>query len=86
MDYERKIKQIEEETRHENAMRLLQAEHLDAHDTSIAAIQKILERTEKNIETLTADVISLTASQTATQQMLKDLIAAMAREHTNGKH
>ena len=37
-------------------------------------------------ETLTAGVISLTASQTATQQMLKDLIAAMAREHTDGKH
>jgi hypothetical protein len=76
MDYEWKIKRIEEEARHEKAMRELQSSRMDAHDNSISAIQVILERTERNIE-------ALTITRTATEQKLQTLTA---REHTNGKH
>ena len=79
MDYEFKLRQVEEEARHEKAMRKLQGERLDAHDSTIAAIQLILERTERNIE-------ALTVTQTVTEQKLQNLIDLIAREHTNGKH
>jgi hypothetical protein len=79
MDNDWKIKQLQEEARHEHAMRELQGNRLDTHDSSISAIQVILERTETNIE-------ALTASQTVTQKMLQDLIALLTRTNTNGKH
>jgi polysaccharide pyruvyl transferase WcaK-like protein len=71
MDYEWKIKQLEEEARHEKAMRELQGTRLDAHDRSIAAIHEILDRTERNIE-------ALSVSQSQTSGMLKDLMAVQA--------
>jgi len=86
MDIEFKLKQIEEEARHEKAMREFHSTHLDAHDSSIAAIQVILERTEKNIDALTIDVSALAVSQKHTDKMLQDLIALLTRENTNGKH
>ena len=93
MDYELKIKRLEEETRHEKAMRLLQSERLDLHDQSfdhtIAAfaavgvqlekIAEIQDRTEKNIE-------ALSVSQVLTQKMLQDLIELLTKPGGNGKH
>jgi len=76
MDYEWKLKQLEEEARHEKAMRELQGGRLDAHDRSIAAISAILERTEKNIE-------ALVAAQLVTEQMLQGLIKSLSAG--NGK-
>jgi len=71
MDYEWKIKQLEEEARHEKAMRELQGARLDAHDRSVAAIHEMLDRTERNIE-------ALSVSQSQTNGMLKDLMAVQA--------
>ncbi|MBZ5619769.1 MAG: hypothetical protein LAQ69_13745 [Acidobacteriia bacterium] len=85
MDYDWKIKQLEEEARHEKAMRELQSNRLDTHDRSIAAIQIILERTEKNIEATDKNIASLTASQEVTQKMLQDLIALLTKANINGK-
>jgi hypothetical protein len=74
MDAEWKIKQLEEEARHEKAMRELQGTRLDAHDRSIAAIREILERTEKNIE-------ALSVAQSSSDGMLKELAAAQMDTH-----
>jgi len=71
MGYEWKIKQLEEEARHEKAMRELQGTRLDAHDRRIAAIHEILDRTERNIE-------ALSVSQSQTDGMLKELMAVQA--------
>jgi hypothetical protein len=93
MDYELKIRRLEEETRHEKAMRELQGERLDLHDQSfdhtIAAfaavgvqLEKIAEiqnRTEKNIE-------AISVSQALTQKMLQDLIELLTKPGGNGKH
>lgn len=78
MDTEWKIKQLEEEARHEKAMRELQGTRLDAHDRSIAAIHEILDRTERNIE-------ALAAAQLITEKMLQAFIESLGRAG-NGKH
>ena len=84
MDFEWKIKQLEEEARHEKAMRELQGTRLDAHDRSIAAIAEILERTEQNIEAMSAGLKDLTAAQVETQKMLQVFIESL-RLGANGK-
>ena len=85
MDAEWKIKQLEEEARHEKAMRELQGTRLDAHDRSIAAIHKILERTEKNIEALDGALKELAAAQMDTHKILQVFIESLGRGG-NGKH
>ena len=85
MDYEWKIKQLEEEVRHEKAMRELQGTRLDTHDRSIAAIREILERTVQNIEAMSAGLKDLTAVQAETQKMLQVFIESLTRGG-NGKH
>lgn len=99
MDTEWKLKQLEEEARHEKAMRELQGNRLDAHDRSIAAIHEILDRTERNIErtdqnvqalsvdvkALAGDVKELTAAVVETQKMLQVFIESLGRGG-NGKH
>ena len=77
MDYEWKIKQLEEEARHEKAMRELQGDRLDTHDHSIGLILGMLERTAKNVEVMSE-------LQIATQIMLQDLIKLMIKPGTNG--
>ena len=92
MDYEWKIKQLEEEARHEKAMRELQGARLDAHDRSVAAIHEILDRTERNIEALSVSqsqtngmLKDLMAVQVETQKMLQVFIESLTRGG-NGKH
>jgi hypothetical protein len=77
MDYEWKIKQLEEELRHEHAMRELQGSRLDAHDRSFDAIREIQAKTEQMLQ-------DLTAKQTKTEGMLQDLIRAITAERSNG--
>jgi hypothetical protein len=61
-----------------------QGNRLDAHDRSIAAIHKILDRTERNIErtdqnvqALTSDVKELTVAVGETQKMLQVFIESL---------
>jgi hypothetical protein len=92
MDYEWRIKLLEEEARHEKAMRELQGTRLNSHDRSIEAIHAILDRTEQNIEQLsvglkelTAAQAELTAAQVETQKMLQLFIDSLTRSG-NGKN
>jgi hypothetical protein len=84
-DYEWKIKLLEEEARHEKAMRELQGARLDAHDRSIEAIHAILDRTEQNIEQFSVGLKELTAAQMETQKMLQLFIESLTRSG-NGKN
>lgn len=84
MDTEWKIKLLEEELRHEQAMRQLHGNRLDAHDRSITAIHEILDRTERNIEALSTDLKALTAAVAETQKMLQVFIESLGRSG-NGK-
>jgi uncharacterized protein YajQ (UPF0234 family) len=73
-----RIKQLEEELRHEVAMRELQGQRLDTHDTSIAAVNATLAVVATRLD-------QLAAIQTQTAKMLQDLIQAITRDHSNGK-
>ena len=85
MDYDWRIKQLEEETRHEKAMRELHAGHLDAHDRSFAAIKDTLETVRRRLEEITQIQLQFAVDQAKTDMMLRDLIGTIAREHSNGK-
>jgi len=93
MDTEWKLKQLDELMRHETVMRELQGNRLDSHDRSIAAIREIMERTETNIEALSAaqlvteqNIAALSKIQIETQQMLQLFIESLTRGNGNGKH
>ncbi len=92
LDYELKFKQIEEEARHENAMRLLQSKRLDTHDESIGFVKTTLDIILARLNETTEIVNKLAVSQAKTeaglqglQATLQDLIQTIAREHSNGK-
>jgi hypothetical protein len=82
---ELRIKQLEEESRHEHAMRLLQAERLDAHDASLEGIRATLDVVGVRLDEASKLMAQLAVSQTKTDAMLKDLIRAITAEHPNGK-
>jgi hypothetical protein len=86
MDNDWKLKQLEEEVRHEKAMRELHAGHLDAHDRSFAAIHDTLSTVATRLDEITVLLNQTAVSQAKTEMMLQDLIATIAREHGNGKH
>lgn len=71
MDYEQKIKALEEDIRHWRTLKELHDERLNAHDRSIAAIHEILAESAR--------------IQAETGRMLQDLIKALAGS-LNGKH
>jgi len=71
MDAEYRLKVLEEEMRHEQAMAQLRGERLDAHDRSIEALREMLGH--------------LIAQVDKTQAMLQSLIQIIAAEHANGE-
>jgi hypothetical protein len=85
MDDDWRIKQLEEETRHEKAMRELHAGHLDAHDRSFAAIKDTLETVRRRLEETSQIVKDLAIAQSRTEMALANLIDTIVREHSNGK-
>ena len=80
-----KLKQMEEELRHEQAMRALARERLDAHDRSLDAVQAILDGVARHLEETGRRLDQVAVQQAKTESMLQDLIRAITREHTNGK-
>ena len=80
-----RIKQLEEELRHEVAMRALQGDRLDAHDQSIDAIRATLDVVATRLDGVTVRLDQLAIMQTKTESMLQDLIRAITAEHSNGK-
>jgi len=72
-----RIKQLEEESRHEHAMRLLQGGRIDAHDVT-------LDRVGIQFEQIGVQIKELVVAQAKTEAMLQDLIRVIAREHSNG--
>jgi septal ring factor EnvC (AmiA/AmiB activator) len=85
MDYDFRIKLAEKELAHLQEMQQIARERQDTTDSAIVSIKTILERTEKNIEALSEGLVQLQVSQAKTEKMLQDLIAALLREHPNGK-
>lgn len=75
---ELRIKQLEEELRHEQAMRLLQGQRLDTHDDSLAAVRATLDVVGTRLD-------QLAVMQTKTESMLQNLIQILTKEHANGK-
>jgi hypothetical protein len=77
MDYEFKILLLEKETAHLREMQALTRAHVDVHDTTLASLEQIALRTERNLEAISAHVEALAAK-------LEALVAALLREHPNG--
>jgi hypothetical protein len=84
MTNEQKLAQITEEMRHEQAMRRLQGDRLDSHDLSLAAIRATLDAVASRLDQTSMLVQQLTVSQAQTEAMLRDLIQAIAHDHSNG--
>jgi hypothetical protein len=84
-DYDWRIQQLEEEARHEKAMREIHAGHLDAHDRSISAVDSSLATVGVRLEEITAFQKQLAIDQIKTEKMLQDLISLPTRSNTNGK-
>jgi nucleoside-triphosphatase THEP1 len=85
MTPEFRIKLLEEEMRHEVAMRALQGQRLDAHDVSISAITSTLAVIATRLDAVTVKIDELATMQHKTEKMIQDLIQAMTRDHSNGK-
>jgi chromosome segregation ATPase len=91
IDYEFTIRRLDKELTHYREMQQIQSSHMDAHDRSIEALQTIVERTERNLDTLTAEVTDIAAEvkeiagavKTLTTNM-NMLMEALLREHKNG--
>ena len=71
MDYEQRIKQLEQDVRHEQVMRRIMGDRLDAHDLSLGAVRQILTE--------------IAHSQQRTQEQLEQLTELLVRNHSNGK-
>lgn len=78
MDYEFRIKIAEKELAHLKEMQSLFLARQDAHDASIAMLDKITGQIEANLE-------QITALQLVTERKLQNLIDVLVREHGNGR-
>jgi hypothetical protein len=85
VDAEWKIKQLEEEARHEHAMRLLHGQRLDTHDEGFGHIQRTLDAVAGRLQEITQIQQQFAIDQAKTELMLRELIQAITREHSNGK-
>jgi len=74
---ELRLKILEEDVRHEQAISKLRGERLDAHDTSIEGLKDLMGE-------LTVNVVKLQEETAKTQAMLQSLIQIIAAEHSNG--
>lgn len=70
VDYEQRIKQLEDDMRHEQSMRKIMGERLDAHDISFGAVKQIIVETERIVQ--------------KTAENLEKLTALLLRTHSNG--
>lgn len=84
MNSEQRIRQLEEEMRHEQEMRRLQGDRLDAHDASLSHVSTLLETITSRLDLTTMAIDQLVASQAKTEAMLQNLIEAITRDHSNG--
>jgi hypothetical protein len=80
-----KIKQLEEEIRHEKEMRTLQGQRIDTHQSWLEGVNATLAVVGTRLDMLGVRLEALAASQEKTEAMLQNLIQTLAREHTNGK-
>jgi hypothetical protein len=73
-----KLKQLEEEIRHEREMRALQGERIDTH-------QDWLERVNRTLDVVAARLDEVAEMHKQTETMFQNLIQILTREHSNGK-
>jgi len=85
MTQEQRIKVLEEEMRHEQEMRRIRGERLDAHDASFAFVRDTLDVVGVRLDKLTVHLEQIAEMQAKTEGMLQDLIQAITRTHGNGK-
>jgi len=78
MDYEFRMRQLEEEMRHAQAMEKLKGERLDVQDRSIEAIREIQKQFALDLEATRALVAETAA-------LVKVLVTALIGERQNGK-
>jgi len=84
MDYEHRIKLLEEEMRLMRFLSDLRNDRLDAHDRSFGAIREILRSTAENLDRLEVNLARLEADLAQTQSMVRDLVQAITAERSNG--
>jgi len=86
MDFEQKIKQLEEDFRHEYALRELQGNRLDTHDIHLTVVNATLDRIATQLSLVADRQTKITEQQFKTEKMLQDLIEALTKPGGNGKH
>jgi len=84
IDYEFTIRRLEKELTHYRELQQIEASHLDAHDRSIAALQAIAERTERNIEAISGEVKEIATAVKALTSNVSMLVEALLRKPKNG--
>ena len=87
VDQELRLRALEEEQRHHEAMRRLQGDRLDAHDRSIAAIAGVaadIKQIAVEFGTLNARLAAIDARLVAVEIRLDKLIDVLRKDHTNG--
>ena len=78
MDYDQRIKQLEDEVRHEREMRLIHATHLSALDSSNAYIREMLADTVKVVKDTAVNLYKL-------ELEVSNLVRAITKDHSNGQ-
>jgi hypothetical protein len=80
-----KLKQLEEQIRHEREMRVLQGSRIDTHQDWLTGVNATLDVVATRLDVVGSRLEELSASQLRTEEMLQNLIQVLTREHTNGK-
>jgi hypothetical protein len=84
MDYETRIKVLEEEMRHERALSELRGQRLDAHDASFNSIREILLHTAEIQEKFALDLAKLEVDLAELRVIVRDLVQAITAERSDG--
>jgi hypothetical protein len=84
MDHEIRIRQLEEEIRHEQAMRHLQGDRLDAHDLSVASLDAILQVVGTRLDQVSEKLAEVAELQAQNAAAIRDLTQAIIRDRSNG--
>jgi alanine dehydrogenase len=85
MDYEAKIKQLEIELRRERELGDLYSQRLTTHDKTFDSLRETLDATIKVQQTIVVDLAKLTLNVHQLTLNVDKLVAAITRDHSNGK-
>jgi chromosome segregation ATPase len=84
MNYEQKIRQLEQELAHYKAIQASHRLHLDTHDEGFRAVEAMWDRFENNMLQVSEKMKELTEAQSSTQKLVDQLVRALLTGRGNG--